>query len=130
MNKKAATMPRRKSKRLLKLEERFKRNITEYLVSLGARPGHFYDYELDTPAGLLHLTVYENWVATRFDDVDLGRAFTEPTGCNVSNRYSGKWNFHFSEGTTPEAAMPSLGFWLERLMKWNGNGQPHTEMKT
>ena len=44
--------------------------------SIGARPSHFYDLELDTPAGLLRLTVYDDWVAGRFDDVALGKAFT------------------------------------------------------
>lgn len=122
-------MPRRKTKRLLKLEERFKKLITEYFVALGAQPGHFYDYELDTPAGLLHLTIYEDWVATRFDDVARGVAFTSKVGNgNVCNKYSGKWNFHYPEGTTPEAAMPSLGFWFERLMKWKGHSR--TEVKT
>jgi hypothetical protein len=35
---------RRKSQRLLKAEERFKSAVTAYIVSLGARPGRFYDY--------------------------------------------------------------------------------------
>jgi len=121
-------MTRRKSKRLLKIQERFKRIITEYFVSIGARPGHFYDYEMDTPAGLLHLTIYEDWVATRFDDVAHGVEFTSKVG-NVCNKCSGKWNFHYPEGSKPEEVLPGLGFWIERLMRWNANGQPYTEMK-
>jgi len=112
-------MTRPKSKRLLKVEKQFTDGVTAYFVALGARPGRFYDYELDTPAGLLHITVYGNWVATRFDDVARGVAFTAAAG-NPSNPHSGKWNHHFPEGTTPEAAMPELEFWFERLMEWKG----------
>jgi hypothetical protein len=54
---------RRKTKRLLKAEERFKSAVTNFIVSLGARPGRFYDYEIDTPAGPLYLSVYDNWVS-------------------------------------------------------------------
>jgi hypothetical protein len=35
----------------MQAQQRFKTVVTGYLVSLGARPGSFYDYELDTPAG-------------------------------------------------------------------------------
>ena len=66
----------RKSKSLLKLEERFQAGVTAYLETLGARAGRFYKLELDTPAGLLHISVYGDWIACRFDDVDLGKRFT------------------------------------------------------
>ena len=65
-----------KSKRRLKLEERFKAGVIAYLATLGARPGCFYDHELDTPAGVLYVTPYGDWIACRFDDVSLGRLFT------------------------------------------------------
>ena len=70
-------MPRRPSaKQLAKAQERFKTALTDYIISKGARPGRFYDHELDTPAGLLHVSVYGDWIATRFDDVEAGRRFT------------------------------------------------------
>ena len=103
----------RKSKRMLKAEEQFKSAVTEFIVGLGARPGRFYEYELDTPAGLLHLTVHDDWLATRFDDVARGTAFTKTCGCS-SNPYSGKWNFHFGDGAAssldPETVLRHLDF--------------------
>jgi hypothetical protein len=111
----------RKSKRLLKAEERFKSAVTNFIVSLGARPGRFYEYELDTPVGLLHLTVYDNWLATRFEEVARGSAFTKTCGCS-SNPYSGKWNFHFGDGTAgslhPDSVLRHLDFYFDRIMHW------------
>ena len=114
-------MPRPNSQRFLKAQERFTKAVTKLFQSLGARPGRFYDSEMDTPAGLLHLTVYGNWVATRFDDVALGRAFTESCGCPC-NPYSGKWNFHFFDGTAasldPGVVLPHLNYFFDHLMAW------------
>jgi hypothetical protein len=112
---------RRKPQRLLKAEERFKTAVTAYIVSLGARPGRCYDYELETPAGLLHLTVYDDWLATRFDDVGRGSAFTRTCGCS-SNPFSGKWNFHFGAGGArslhPDKVIPQFDYYLDRLLHW------------
>ncbi len=108
---------RMKSKRQLKAEERFNEAVTEFFTGLGARPGSFYDHELDTPAGLLHVSVYENWVATRFDDVAQGRAFSESCG-RPSNPFSGKWNHHFPDSLSPDVVIADLRFWFDRLMAW------------
>jgi hypothetical protein len=68
-------MPRKaKGKRLIRAEQRFTAAVTEFILSLGERPGSFYDYKMDTPAGLLHISVHETWLATRFDDVARGVA--------------------------------------------------------
>jgi hypothetical protein len=109
----------RKSKRLLNLEERFEAGVTTYLATLGARPGRFYKLELDTPAGLLHVSVYGDWIACRFDDVDLGRRFTHfcAPACNP---YSGKWNFIYgiSGQFDPDQALAEFRRHVERLMNW------------
>ena len=52
-------MPRRITKRLQKAQQRFNATVTAYIVSLGARPGRWYDFEVDTPAGLLHVSVHD-----------------------------------------------------------------------
>ena len=115
-------MARRASaKQLLKAQDRFRAALIEYIISKGARTGRFYDFEMDTPAGLLHLSVYGNWIATRFDDVALGRRFCD---CNP---FSGKWNFHFGfDGTVvsldPEKAIAHFGSQLERLLAWEPTG--------
>jgi hypothetical protein len=115
-------MPRRpKSKRLPKAEQRFKAAVTTYIVGLGACPGRFYDYELDTPAGLLHVSPYETWLACRFEDVARGTAFTKTCGCS-SNPCSGKWNFHFGDGTAasldPDTVLPQLDYFFDCLLHW------------
>lgn len=108
---------RRKSQRQLKAERRFVEAVTEFFTDLGARPGSFYDHALDTPAGLLHVSIHGNWIATRFDDLTLGKAFT--ASCDSScNPYSGKWNFHFPSGYNPELAVAELRFWFDKLMSW------------
>ncbi len=114
-------MSRPKSKRLLNAQEKFKAAVTTYILSVGARPGTFYDYVLETPAGLLHVTVYGDWVATRFDDVARGRAFTATCG-HSCNPYSGKWNFHYGDGTAgsldPNRILPHIDYFFDRLLHW------------
>ncbi len=114
---------RRKSQRQVKAEERFKQAVTEFFTSLGARPGSFYDYELDTAAGLLHVSVHETWVATRFDDVAAGTKFTESCG-RSSNPFSGKWNHHYPDCLHPDVAIADLRFWFDRLMAWKPDEAP------
>ncbi len=53
-----------------------------------------YPYLLQTTAGPLHVSIQDDWVATRFDDVNLARG--KIAGMNP---YSGKWNFH---GNNPQ----------------------------
>jgi len=108
---------RMKSKRQLKAEQRFVEAVTDFVVGVGARPGTFYDYELDTPAGLLHLSVHDGWVATRFDDVALGNKFSESCG-RSSNPYSGKWNSHYADMVDVKVILADLGYWFGLLMAW------------
>ena len=125
-------MPRRNTKRFLKARERFEAAVTKLLDSLGARPGNFYDYELPTPAGLLHISVNGNWVAARFDDVALGKAFTESCYCPC-NPYSGKWNFHFFDGTAasldPKTVLPVLEYYFDQLMAWKADPAAYEDAK-
>ena len=62
-------MPKRLCKRVRLTQERFQRAATELLTSKGATTGSFYSFQIETRAGLLHVTPHENWIATRFDDV-------------------------------------------------------------
>jgi len=115
-------MPRRPSpKRLAKAQEQFKVAVMSYLDSIGARPSHSCGLELDTPAGLLHLCVYDNWVAGRFDDVKLATTLTMKTG-RPCNHCSGKWNFHYFDGTieslNPDAVILDLSFYINWLLNW------------
>jgi hypothetical protein len=106
-----------KSKRQLKAEQRFDEAVTDFVLSQCERPGTFYEYELDTPAGLLHISVHEGWVATRFDDVALGTKFTESCGRSC-NPYSGKWNFHYADTLGINVVLADLHYWFGLLMAW------------
>ena len=115
-------MPRRpNAKALLKAQKRFKNALTEYIVGKGARPSKSYDFELATPAGSLLITVYGNWIACRFDNVELGRLASASTGRRC-NPYSGKWNFHFCDGSVaslePQAAIALFGSYLDDVLQW------------
>lgn len=76
----------------------FRTAVTAELHRLGAREGGTYGWQLDTTAGLLDIKPHDDWVACRFDDVELARA---KVSSGYLNRYSGKWNWHFV-APTPE----------------------------
>ena len=121
-------MQRRPSaKQLAKAEERFKNAVTTYFVGLGVRPGRFYDYELDTPAGLLHISINGCWVATRFDDPKRGSVVTEAIGVRC-NPYSGKWNHWYGLGTIdsldPDTVIPNLAYYFDKLLAWQSTPAP------
>ena len=110
-------MPRRLSaKQIAKAHERFKTALTAFIISKGARTSRLYDYEIDTPAGLLLVSVYGNWIATRFENLELGKRFTA-TG-NSCNPYSAKWNHHYSVSLDPDEVIADFGFQLDRLLNW------------
>lgn len=111
-------MPRKPSaKRIAEAEQRFKKALTEFVVSKGARPSDFYNYQIDTPLSLLRISVYGTWVACRFDDPAVA---TKVCGCA---KISGKWNHHFYDGTLdsldPDAAIARFGHELDRVLAWN-----------
>ena len=66
--------------------------VAASLRRLGARPAKCYDLELDTVAGTLRVTPYQNWIACRFDDVEAAK---QRVGFGALNPWSGKWNWHF-----------------------------------
>lgn len=72
----------------------FKAVVAANLQRIGARPAQCYDWELDTVAGILRVTPYENWIACRFDDVGTAKQLVH---FGVLNPWSGKWNWHFEE---------------------------------
>lgn len=50
--------------------------------------GHGGTYEFETIVGRLRITLYDDWIAGRFDDPDAAYAMVD---CNP---FSGKWNWH------------------------------------
>jgi hypothetical protein len=51
-------------------------------------------YAVETIAGTLRVTIYEDWLACLFDDVAKARELV-PRGDGRLNVFSGKWNWHF-----------------------------------
>lgn len=101
-------------------KQRFVKAATELLKARGARPSTVlsgcYEWELDTPSGLVLFSVQEctvkeflGGVFGRFDKVEMGKAF----GCNP---YSGKWNHDYFD-VTVEDALRDLDYQLRRLFK-------------
>ncbi len=64
-----------------------------------------------TKAGLLYITLFENWVAMRFDDAGKAKQIlSERTSLTGFNKHSGKWNYH----PLPHEAEPVRKF-MDRL---------------
>jgi hypothetical protein len=74
--------------RLLKAQEFFQRNVSEFLESVGAVKQDD-GFILNTPIGQLNIHIYNCWIACRFDDVHAATVFTK----GISNPFSGKWNW-------------------------------------
>ena len=70
----------------------FKTSAHEYLSTL-ATAVDTDDYIIQTTAGALKITVYEDWLACRFDNVALAKAPGQVVFENL-NKWSGKWNWH------------------------------------
>lgn len=73
----------------------FKRVANETLVRMGASKTldcAWYEWSIQTSAGLLNINVYDTWLACRFDDVAAANRVLP--GC--VNKFSGKWNHHFT----------------------------------
>ena len=74
----------------------FMAEVGRRLQSLGASPNRAsdsaYQYTLATVAGNLHVTVYDDWIACRFEEPERTKAAVSDTRLNP---YSGKWNHHY-----------------------------------
>ena len=93
-------------------------HATKLLLDLGAQQdgGETYRYTLATKAGrlLLHPDVDQRegpgTVFTCFDDPKAAREFVD------CNKFSGKWNFHYFDGWTVEAAIKDFSARLRLVL--------------
>lgn len=80
----------------------FQAAAVKHLEARGAEPEEDYAgakaYSLETPAGTLRVTIFEGWLACRFLDVGKAKEVLL-VGDDRLNPYSGKWNWHFLDGT-------------------------------
>ena len=100
-------MPGRLTKKDVRWRQEFTTHFLAYLLGCGAevlerRPPNEYSpvavfrLSLLTTAGRLQITIYDIWLACRFDDVDA--AVNVLPYDDQLNPHSGKWNFHFRVG--------------------------------
>ncbi len=71
----------------------FKAEVAKRLIALGATRNSdgWYDFTVATVAGTLRVTVYDNWIACRFEEPERAKAISDTR----LNPYSGKWNHHY-----------------------------------
>lgn len=62
--------------------------LAEWLASIGAVKGDYYDFRVETLYGWLEISPIGNGVHCRFDDVDRAQPIT-------GFSYSGKWNHYY-----------------------------------
>lgn len=76
----------------------------------------FKTWTLETECGPLRVTVYEDWLACRFEDVGSAKKTLYSGPHSRLNPYSGKWNFHFEPGDDIETCLKSVRYELERVL--------------
>lgn len=64
-----------------------------------------YDWNIQTPLGVLSVTFYRDWIACRFENI---KAALTVVDCN---EFSGKWNFH------GEDREQTMRHWLGIIMR-------------
>jgi hypothetical protein len=78
---------------------------------------NFYHYEINTQAGILRITFYEDkkmpWFACRFDDVQKAK---ELVRSGVLNKFSGKWNWHCYEKEDQKTFMDEVFKQIELIV--------------
>ena len=77
--------------------QKFRKAVLAALRDFGATPGGPYDYQMVVKAGLLYVSIHDNWIACRFSTVERAIGVTKDAGSfGRLNPYSGKWNFEFT----------------------------------
>lgn len=102
--------------RMLASENRkFVKLCNALLVELGAAPptssdvmlAQWTNRSIDTPLGKLQVTVYEDWLACRFEEMQRAVAGFAGKSMNL-NQYSGKYNCHVFHRCTAKEAIEHL----------------------
>lgn len=110
-------MAQRLCKRVRLARENFQQSVIEYLVSKGATHDSFYRFQIETKAGRLYITPYENWIAACFADVERAKQLLGSSLHGRLNPSTGKWNFHFAdEALEGNVALDCFTSHVERLL--------------
>ncbi len=92
---------------------KFIAGATAIIESLGGTPGTYYDWQLETLYGTLHLSVISSeislgWLATRFEDFERSKGIH-------GGPFTAKWNFHFHPSTSAGDSLAEICRELERV---------------
>lgn len=96
---------RARSNQMLKRErERLARLLVDYVKANGGKMtvcdfSNVHDLTLATKAGELHITPYGEWIACRFENIELAKRYLPAGPGHRLNPNSGKWNWHFGRET-------------------------------
>lgn len=101
----------------------FQAAAREFLQEVGAvavsgRYSSGFECKLQTRAGRLRITLYDDWLACIFDD-DVGEAKRILWGSDPNrtlNPYSGKWNHHFTVRNEIDDCIAFLKFEFAKVM--------------
>jgi hypothetical protein len=109
------------TKRAARWQAQFAKTMTAYLAGVGAKPNSYNppEHTLLTRAGTLTVTVYENWLACRFLDIQHAKRYLGDRTKDRDSRlnpHSGKWNFHFTTGTDLDICEATFRSELEPLL--------------
>lgn len=90
---------------------------TDLIVKLGAVPATFYQYQMETSVGKLHITIdnddHRNGMLVifcRFEEPKRALAI-----CPYANPYTGKNNFHFAKDDSYESALQAFTWMMTRI---------------
>ena len=73
---------------------------------------HTHEYAVATVAGNLYVTIYDDWIACRFEEPERAKAISDTR----LNPYSGKWNHHYDDAEFTSRARPAFA-WI--TSSWN-----------
>lgn len=93
-------MPKQKKPTKRQLAE-FRSRVEQILTEAGATKGTLYEWQIESPLGLWEISVYDDWIATRFVDVDRAVKFF---GRGQINEFTGKMNWHYTTTASREQA--------------------------
>lgn len=113
--------------------EAFRQGIEAILEQAGGNrtPGRLHEWSVPTKAGPLGITIYDTWVAGRFEDVEAAKKLLGSSPTGDLNPYSGKWNHHYGSLAGSPDSIDHFRYKLRRVaMKANPTGRRKTDKST
>ncbi len=107
------------TKKLLAARAAFKNRVSNFVKAIGAvECDGTYRFKVDTPIGLMQISLWDSAIMCRFDDVEQATPYTRRHTSQSCNPYSGKWNWHFDDNADTLNSQCERGFvrYVTKLM--------------